>query len=304
MTKGCEKILVLRGGAIGDFILTLPALTALRERYPRAHLELAGYPRIARLVLETGVVDRFISLDSAGMASLFSADSQPCGRLIGFDLIVSYLRDPDGTVRANLKRTGCDRVIATDPLPVAGTHTADHLAAALKQAGISSGGPAIPRLSLSAIRKPVDNRLLLHPGSGGACKNWAVNGFVELACMATDQLNAEPMFIFGEADTDIREEIIGKHPHVRILPECDLYELALELNACRSYVGNDSGVTHLAGAAGTGVVALFGPTDPAMWGPRGTNVRVVRSDEATHASLLSMPTERVFAAVQRQWMSR
>ena len=64
------------------------------------------------------------------------------------------------------------------------------------------------------------------------------------------------------------------------LPEAiridDLYELACWLARARLYVGNDSGITHLAAAVGTPVLALFGPSDPAVWAPRGANVRVAR----------------------------
>jgi ADP-heptose:LPS heptosyltransferase len=297
--KDAGKILVLRGGAVGDFILTLPAIVALREQYPHARLELAAYPRVARLVLETGVVDAFISLDSAEIASLFSPGTESRQRLIGFDLIVSYLRDTDGIVRSNLERTGCARVITADPLPAAGTHAADHLASILSEAGISAPYPAIPRLNLFSVKRAAGNRMIIHPGSGGSWKNWSASGFVELARIAAEQLQAEPVFTFGEADAVVREEIVSRYPDVRILPECDLYELAIELASCRGYVGNDSGITHLAATAGAGVVALFGPTDPAVWGPRGNNVRVLQFDEAD--GLSSLPPERVFAAVQELW---
>jgi ADP-heptose:LPS heptosyltransferase len=56
----------------------------------------------------------------------------------------------------------------------------------------------------------------------------------------------------------------------------DLYRLACWISQARLYVGNDSGITHLAAATGVPVLALFGPTDPAVWAPRGANVRVAR----------------------------
>ena len=66
------KILVIRGGAIGDFILTLPVLAALRERFPDVHRELLGYPRVADLALAAGLVDRVQSIDARPMASFFA----------------------------------------------------------------------------------------------------------------------------------------------------------------------------------------------------------------------------------------
>jgi ADP-heptose:LPS heptosyltransferase len=72
----------------------------------------------------------------------------------------------------------------------------------------------------------------------------------------------------------------------------DLYELACWLAAARVYIGNDSGPTHLAAAAGTPVVALFGASDPAVWAPRGPRVEI-----AAAASLEAMPIDRVEALV-------
>ena len=58
------KILIIRGGAIGDFILTLPAITALRQQFPEAHLEVLGYPHIAQLAMAGGLVDKVQSIDA------------------------------------------------------------------------------------------------------------------------------------------------------------------------------------------------------------------------------------------------
>ncbi|NQT91944.1 MAG: hypothetical protein HQ559_04215, partial [Lentisphaerae bacterium] len=89
------RILVLRGGAIGDFVLTLPALRLLRERWPDAHIELVGYPHVASLADAGGLVDRVRSLDSADIARLFSLRPDlPASQreyLSSFHIVLSYL---------------------------------------------------------------------------------------------------------------------------------------------------------------------------------------------------------------------
>src|SRR6185436_18912174 len=93
------KILVIRGGAIGDFILTLPAISALRQHSPDAFLEVLGYPHIAKLALTGGLVNRVQSIEARALAGFFARngdlDSDLVDYFSDFDLIISYLYDPD-----------------------------------------------------------------------------------------------------------------------------------------------------------------------------------------------------------------
>ena len=105
-TRG--KILVIRGVAIGDFILTLPVFRALRRQFPQTHLEVLGYPHIAQLALAGGVVDQVRSIDSRPLAGFFaregSLDQSLANYFAGFAVIVSYLYDPDGIFQENVAR--------------------------------------------------------------------------------------------------------------------------------------------------------------------------------------------------------
>src|SRR5439155_16837646 len=93
------KILVIRGGAIGDFILTLPAIAALRRQFPDAHLEVLGYPHIAQLALAGGLVDRVQAIEARGLAGFLARDGELSEDLRDyfseFDFIIFYLYDPD-----------------------------------------------------------------------------------------------------------------------------------------------------------------------------------------------------------------
>ena len=108
MRQGRGKILVIRGGAIGDFIVTLPVFAALRRQFPGAHLEVLGYPHVARLAAAGGLVDTVCSIEARALAGFFARGSQLDERLAnyfaGFALIVSFLFDPDGIFQENVAR--------------------------------------------------------------------------------------------------------------------------------------------------------------------------------------------------------
>jgi heptosyltransferase III len=119
--------------------------------------------------------------------------------------------------------------------------------------------PSAPSLFLPriALTGPRHESVILHPFSGSAKKNWPLANFRELAAM------------LGPVEWTCGPEVTldGARRFG------DLAELARWIAGARIYVGNDSGITHLAAAVGTPTLALFGPTDPAIWCPAGANVR-------------------------------
>jgi ADP-heptose:LPS heptosyltransferase len=143
--------------------------------------------------------------------------------------------------------------------------------------------------------------VLLHPGSGARRKNWPAERFAELAGLIESRLAATPALLFGEADEHVRGVLRRIAPAVQELPPLGLADLASCLAAAEGYVGNDSGITHLAAAAGVRGVALFGPTDPAVWGPReGHAVRVLRANPPTAEGLAELPVRAVFEALAQR----
>lgn len=282
------RILVLRGGAIGDFILTLPVLQALRREWPDAHVELIGYPHIAALAKEGGLVNKIVSIDRSDMARFFGPGSGVQGELAeyvrSFAMVFSYLYDPDGTVRGNLLATGVRQVFYCSPLVESG-HAADHFMKPLESLAIYPEETPCSRLKLRDETVAVGREMLgrygervviLHPGSGGKAKRWPLERFLVLAQALRTQGLAKVVFAAGEADADIVVALRAVGEGDRFLTGLPLVMLAGVLKASCCYVGNDSGVTHLAAALGIPVVALFGATDPAKWGPRGDKVSVLR----------------------------
>ena len=254
--------LVIRPGAIGDCILSLPAMEHLRGDYlevwvPSPSVPLVRFASQVHAIAATG-------LDLVGIPER----EPPAGLLqylAGFDDIVSWYGTGNTDFRAAVARLPF-RFLAALPDERAGIHAGDQF---LAQVG--GGGTAIPRIECP--RSP-GGFAVIHPFSGSTRKCWPLERYQELARRLETRMPVR--WCAGPED-----ELAGA---VRF---DDLYELACWLAGARLYVGNDSGIAHLAAAAGTAVVALFGPTDPAVWAPRGPQVWVVAT------AILGEPIERI-----------
>ncbi len=284
------RILILRGGAIGDFIFTFPAFRALRRQWPESYVEITGYPHIADLALAGGMADAVSSLDKAEVARYFSMNAsipaEQAKYIRSFDIIISYLFDPAGTVTKNLLSVGARQVIYGSPV-VKGGHVVDFLMKPLEQLAIYPDGLETPVLNLRESLKASGHKILgrigrdavaIHPGSGSPSKNWPLDRFILLAGRIND-ISLTPVFILGEADAAIACELSRRNIKVPLLSGYSLVELAGILSSCKGYIGNDSGITHLAAALGIPVVAIYGHTDPDVWAPRGANTGVVTAGD-------------------------
>src|SRR5437899_6631519 len=111
-----NKILVIRGGAIGDFILTLPVLAALRQHFPQTRLEVLGYPHIGQLALAGGLADDVRSIEAGPLAGFFARNGSLNPALqeyfASFAIIISYLYDPDEFFQSNVARCSQAQYIA------------------------------------------------------------------------------------------------------------------------------------------------------------------------------------------------
>ncbi|MCB1069962.1 MAG: glycosyltransferase family 9 protein [Kiritimatiellae bacterium] len=283
------RILVLRGGALGDFILTLPALQALRKRWPRAYIELAGYSHIAHLAKDAGYADHILSLDRAEVARFFAINpvfTEWQRRWVSsFDFVINYLHDPDGSLNDNLRAAGARELLYASPLDLDGHATATFLKPLVSLALIDCDPvPRIPGRQEPATPDRCLGTTVIHPGSGSPRKNWPVENFMGLA----GQLNTQDiLFLTGEADVAVVEPIAAfvaehgfwhlHHPH--------LSEVVHLFRSAGRYIGNDSGITHLAAACGVPTLAIFGPTDPAVWAPLGAHVTVIQAGQPAFGDL-------------------
>jgi heptosyltransferase-2 len=304
------RILVVRGGAIGDFIMTLPAIGALRERWPDAHIEILGYPHIIELARGRYYADATRSIDAKPMAGFFVPNSILEPVLMdyfgSFNVVISYLFDPDSIFANNVRRCGVKQVIEASPRPK-DLHAAEHYCKPLEslaiyveapRARIHLGEPdraAASNFLTMVAREPI---VAVHPGSGSEKKNWPVEKFAAVARWMVDELAAQMLVVQGEADERAvanLSELLEKRKFA-LARGLKLPELAAVLERCVLFLGNDSGITHLAAAAGTPVVTVFGRASPSIWEPRGERVRVVRFSERDVAE--------VRAAIEQLWSDR
>lgn len=283
------RLLVVRGGAIGDFINTLPAIGALRERWPDAHLEILGYPHIIELANGRHYANAVRSIEARAMAGFFVPNGTLDAGLMeyfhSFNLIVSYLFDPDEVFATNVRRCGIRQLVTGSPRP-SQLPAAEHYCQPLQSLAIYLENP-IPRVFLgdtdrqraAAILDPLGTGpvVAIHPGSGSEKKNWPAAKFAALARWLGNELAARLLLIKGEADDKPVAAflpLLGNQPII-VLEHLCLPELAAVLARCALFIGNDSGITHLAAAVGTPTIAFFGPASPAIWQPRGPNVHVI-----------------------------
>jgi ADP-heptose:LPS heptosyltransferase len=301
-----KRILVIRGGAIGDFILTLPAIKLLRDQFPQAHLEILGYTPIIVLAEGRFYADAIRSIEDRPLAPFFAKDALLPAELTeyfgSFDLIVSYLFDPDGTFQNNLKFCGIKMFIAGPPKLSGHEHAAFELARPLEQIGLHLQDPAariypteldreFAQDFLADSSKPL---IALHPGSGSKTKNWPIEKWKKLGehFFSTGRT---VLVISGEADEERLRllETAWKDKPARFAKNLALPHLAALLESV-IFIGHDSGVSHLAAAAGARSILLFGRTDPAVWAPANENVTVVRAPEG---NLGLLGVDRVIATL-------
>ena len=285
-----KRILVIRGGAIGDFVLTLPAIKLLRERFPRAHLEILGRKHIIALAEKRFYAEAIRSLDSGALARFFAPNAELppdlAGYFASFDLILSYLYDPDMIFEENVRKTGASDFLAGPSKLDNSQHAAFQLAQPLRSLGLSLTDPAArlfpsdeDRNAIRDLRASARQVVVLHAGSGSETKNWPVENWIR---MGDDLLSdgRQLLIIAGEADVERTEKlkVAWKKGRVQFVENLPLPQLAALLEGL-VFVGHDSGISHVAAAAGARCLLLFGWTDPAIWAPANESVTVLRAPE-------------------------
>ncbi|MGQ9646248.1 MAG: glycosyltransferase family 9 protein [Thermodesulfobacteriota bacterium] len=297
-----RSILIIHQGALGDFILALPALETLREAFPRARVVIMGFPRVLELVNQRFYADEILSIDQRGMASFFfrgsSLDPSLSQFFRGFDLLVVFGKDGEGALMSNLKQVSQGLILQINPFPqwTERIHTTDHLIRELTRYGFSTAHQ-FPRLFLSEKDKEWGKNfcrvkglteeeklsaIVIHPGSGSKKKVWPLDRFIELARYFEKHSNSRVIVVVGPAEGPEVEKAFagmagesgGKDP--LLVKGLKLIELASVMKGSRLFIGNDSGITHMAAALGIPTIAIFGPSDHKTWSPRGEKVFVVR----------------------------
>lgn len=277
-----ERILVLRGGALGDFIVTLPALALLRQRWPSARIELAGNVTAAQLARHRGLLDAVHAQHEARWSALYAPAKLPddfAAWLAHFDLVLNFWPDPEGDLRRRFPvRAG--QVYLTAPALPTLAPAAAHYAEPLRALGLTMTAPLYP-LATPEIKARAAGPIAIHPGSGSPRKNWPAENWLALV----RELPAPVVVILGETEVAAwTPRLAGLAIEARVQPS--LEELVGLLARSRWFLGHDSGVSHLAAACGAPCVLLFGPTDPTLWAPPAPHVTVLQRGPTMEALTL------------------
>ncbi len=302
------RTFVHHDGSLGDVLLSLPCLRKLREGAGTLHL--AGRPDIGRLLRESGTVEEASDSGSARYAGLYAgqADRDLAAFLAGFDRAVVFTVDAGGPANSAIGKIIADRsVVITMPPPASRVSAARFR---LGQLAPDADLDREPLLNIPTAYRELSSAMLtrwgwkgdgplvmVHPGSGGRNKRWPLDRFFSLVGTFVAEQGAFVVISTGPAEDDrfldqVENFSRGQERAIHI-GDTDLPALAALLGHCDVYVGNDSGVSHLAAAVGAPTVALFGPTDPVVWGPVGRRVKVVSA-----ASLEAISVEEVREAAQ------
>ena len=267
--------LIVFPGALGDLICAAPALARLAQR--RAGVwELMARAELARFAVgRIAGVERDHSIDRREVAELFRnvAGAKARAFFSQFEEIVSFFAANDEQFRRGLAAAAPGAALSFHRFRPEGT---GHVALGyLREVGADLPlGPALTVLEsdLAAARSTLESLglreghyVVLFPGSGSAAKNWPAPKFAQLATQVASKFEA--LVVLGPAEEGLEPQFRGRG--IRCIGGLDLGALAGIARLAAGFVGNDSGVSHLAGAAGARGVALFGPTDPARWRPSG-----------------------------------
>jgi len=281
-----EKILFIHGGALGDGILSLPAIYAVRDAFPGAAITLIGHPERWRWV-HPAPFEKILPLERMSLERLFVPGGPippTLEALLGkFRLVISWHGDRvfEKNLLSFLRGTLLFRPFRPSALTV---HASDFFLNTLKPLGIPLAAN-IPPLEAPPLTEPFPNMpaepVILHPGSGSRLKCWSSENFARLAEMTEHLLRRPCRFLIGKADRWILEDPSFRTPEMekRVLMNHSLSTVAAILKKGRAYVGNDSGISHMAAVLGIPALVLFTATDPRIWAPRGRHVRVLQNRE-------------------------
>ena len=264
-------------GALGDVLLAVPALRALRAA--DGPLTVAAQPRIGALLVTLGVADRAVAFETLGLDALFgdaplAAEAPLARHLADATRVVCWFGARDAGFTRRLRALAPGVIVA--PATTSAMPVWKHLVET-----IGGHGDRVPIVCTPGLRAEACHALraagwdgrerlvVVHAGAGGVAKRWPVNGFVEVM----RHVDAALVIHEGPADRDAVRDLLARLDRPALhLTDPPLPVLAGALSLACAYVGNDSGVSHLAAAIGTPSVVLF--TEAALpWEPWSPTAR-------------------------------
>ncbi|HJZ95686.1 MAG TPA: lipopolysaccharide heptosyltransferase II, partial [Candidatus Solibacter sp.] len=304
-----SKILVRATNWVGDAVMSLPALNAIRSRFARAEIVVLARPWVADIYSAASAVDRVIPYHAARGAKDLSAKWELAKSLRAeqFDCAILLQNAFEAALLARLagipKRIGYDRDargwLLTDPIPVpkpgeiprhqrfyylellrrAGILDSRPEAESIRLDGVDASGRGVERFIQLGVALPV---IGVSPGAAyGGAKRWMADGFAAAAVRIARAESASVALFGSQSEMPLCESIAQSIREqgvacVNLAGRTALREFIDLAGACRLFLTNDSGAMHIASAAGAPTVAIFGATDDTATGPTGSLARVVR----------------------------
>lgn len=279
-----NRLLIIHQGALGDFVVTFPILKALRTVYSR----IGGICRssFGRLAVDLGVLDIFYPLESARFASLYTDRIDPVVVTLMSTYSSILLFSFSEFLEKSAKKIDGRRVFRILPWPAAAqkVHITEFLArqvltcSLLEDEARRRFSEALIRLKADAMRKCRSGaRAIISPGAGSVKKRWPLEKFMMVAA-ELKQRGLQPSILLGPAEFDL-EAVLQLNPQSQLqaVRTRTFQELIVVLESAAIYIGNDSGVSHLAAFLGVPALVIFGPSDPDRWRPFGDHVRIVKA---------------------------
>ncbi len=285
---GVERLLIWHQGALGDLLLAGPALAALSRHYAGARITALGHPERWGLYSRSLPLDGVWDSGEARWVHLFSEGDVPPPireRLARFQLALVFSPHPQTILQARLHQAGIPAVHWLPSFPETGAEAvavlqARHLAGlglAYVPAPINLEVGLPPDEELPELPGP-GPWLAVAPGSGQPRKNWPLAHYYEVSRALSWEHGLKVVWLAGPGEGEMVPYLraLAQAQGQLLLAQLPLARVARVLSRCRLYLGNDSGLTHLAAAVGNpAVLALFGPTDPRVWAPLGPQVRIL-----------------------------
>jgi ADP-heptose:LPS heptosyltransferase len=290
-----NRWLIVRNGAIGDTILLSSLIQIIRKSFPTAYIEVMGiYERVSLLVGENGA-NNAVSSEDYPLMELYSDEMILSNRLkdylTSFDVLLFFTSHKHELLKKRLQITDTMHVRVNAALPTESIHCTEHYANALSGL-ISNYEIPIPVIKISRenrkhaqnflhenhIQYPNDQIISIHVGAGSKTKQAPLDFFLYSRQNICQNKNSVTCLTEGPADQEIVNQFVQRLPSTeRIirLSQKPLVEVAAILQQSTIMIGNDSGITHLAAAVGCPTIAVFVNSDPRIWAPMGSHVKIV-----------------------------
>jgi heptosyltransferase III len=318
------RALIIQPGAIGDCLLTLPLVNFMKESLRLGRVDMLSHTEYTGILPGRTSLDAVISIDALDMHKLYAepdkfnpADGDPLiHAFAGYSWIITFLGDSGSHFEQNLIFTAnCLHTtevvtLSLKPQQNSSEHISDYYIRQFVQLGNLSQEPVNLNPSCSITPAKTDilkgkqlikdsgldvgrNLIVLHPGSGSKNKCWHLDNFLAVA----EKLhcgNCQVAFILGPAEMERfdKSQVKKLKNFAPCFTDLALGDVLNILSCAYGFIGNDSGVTHLAGMLGVRTLVIFGPTSPDVYKPIGPNVAIIQNKSASFANHPSIRSQQ------------